>query len=252
MIFASYMDKETEPARGSYNHHRPGYVRSPLMSGFIIIPPAFAYGIQPDAGPSLIFLTIPNPVHPDARRPDLGKPVLHLPVLRRPCPRSSPSWKASSPASGNCSTGSGPRLPGLYLFLIAVGSIPCVLGFNVWSGFQPLGPGTGVLDLEDFIVSNNLLPLGGLTFVLFCTRKNGWGWNNFLAEVNVYQGRNLPGFWKSYLTYGLPPASAGCVSQRLRGYVHQTGSRHPGPLAGHCGSVPGMDLVLCERGKGGV
>lgn len=60
------------------------------------------------------------------------------------------------------------------------------------------------MDLEDFIVSNNLLPLGGLTFVLFCTRKNGWGWENFLDEVNQGAGRNLADRWKLYYTYGLP------------------------------------------------
>jgi NSS family neurotransmitter:Na+ symporter len=83
-------------------------------------------------------------------------------------------------------------------------SIPCVLGFNLWSGFQPLGPGSSILDLEDFIVSNNLLPLGSLAFVLFCTKKNGWGWKNFLGEANDGEGRNLPSSLRNYLLYVLP------------------------------------------------
>ena len=88
--------------------------------------------------------------------------------------------------------------------LIIVLSIPCVLGFNVWSGFQPLGPGSGILDLEDFIVSNNLLPLGSLVFVLFCVKKNGWGWQHFLSEANDGKGKNVPASLRNYLLYVLP------------------------------------------------
>lgn len=88
--------------------------------------------------------------------------------------------------------------------LIVILSMPCVLGFNLWSGFQPLGPGSGVLDLEDFIVSNNLLPLGSLAFVLFCVKKNGWGWQHFLNEANDGEGRKLPTSLRGYLLYILP------------------------------------------------
>lgn len=67
-------------------------------------------------------------------------------------------------------------------------SMPCVLGFNVLSKFQPLGPGTGVLDLEDFVVSNLLLPLGSLIFIFFCTSRYGWGWKDFTKEANTGKG----------------------------------------------------------------
>lgn len=76
--------------------------------------------------------------------------------------------------------------------LVVILSIPCVLGFNVLSGFQPFGDGSNIMDLEDFIVSNNLLPLGSLGYLLFCTRKNGWGWDNFIAEVNAGTGMKFP------------------------------------------------------------
>ena len=62
------------------------------------------------------------------------------------------------------------------------------MGFNVLAGFTPLGEGSTIMDLEDFIVSNNLLPLGSLGYVLFCTKKNGWGWNSFLEEINQGEG----------------------------------------------------------------
>ena len=87
---------------------------------------------------------------------------------------------------------------------IIILSIPCVLGFNVWSAFQPLGAGTGVLDLEDFIVSTTLLPLGSLIFLFFCSQKKGWGWNNFLAEADTGDGLKYPAWARFYITWILP------------------------------------------------
>lgn len=69
--------------------------------------------------------------------------------------------------------------------------MPCVLGFNVLSSFQPLGKGSTVLDLEDFIVSNLLLPIGSIVILLFCTMKNGWGYKNYLEEVNTGSGLKM-------------------------------------------------------------
>ena len=83
-------------------------------------------------------------------------------------------------------------------------SVPCILGFNLWSGFQPLGPGTGVLDLEDFIVSSTLLPIGSLIFLLFCCYKKGWGWENFLVEADAGEGLAFPRKLKFYITRILP------------------------------------------------
>ena len=90
------------------------------------------------------------------------------------------------------------------LVLIFVFSLPCVFGFNLWSAFQPLGAGSTVQDLEDFIVSGNLLPIGSLTYVLFCTRKNGWGWKKFLAEANAGEGLEYPDKLKGYMSYVVP------------------------------------------------
>ena len=88
--------------------------------------------------------------------------------------------------------------------LVVILSIPCVLGFNVLSGFQPFGDGSNIMDLEDFIVSNNLLPLGSLGYLLFCTRKNGWGWDNFIKEADTGNGIKFPKWARPYLTYVLP------------------------------------------------
>ena len=79
-----------------------------------------------------------------------------------------------------------------------------MFGFNLLSGFQPLGAGSTILDLEDFIVSNNLLPLGSLVYLLFCTSRYGWGWKNFIAEVDTGEGMKFPSWMRGWVTYGVP------------------------------------------------
>ena len=86
---------------------------------------------------------------------------------------------------------------------ILVLSLPCVLGFNVWSDLKLIG-GKGVLDSEDFIVSNILLPLGSLLFVIFCTARYGWGWDRFMAEANEGKGLKIAKWMRPYMTYVLP------------------------------------------------
>lgn len=88
--------------------------------------------------------------------------------------------------------------------VITLLSLPCALGFNVWSFIQPLGVGTTIQDLEDFIVSNNILPLGSLVYLLFCVSRYGWGWDNFMKEANEGKGIKFPKWPKIYITYILP------------------------------------------------
>ena len=83
-------------------------------------------------------------------------------------------------------------------------SMPCILGFNAWSGFTPFGSGSGVLDLEDFFVSNNLLPLGSLVYLLFCTSRYGWGWDAFTREADTGRGMAFPKWARFYATWILP------------------------------------------------
>ena len=90
------------------------------------------------------------------------------------------------------------------LIAILILSMPCVLGFNLWSSFAPLGAGSTIQDLEDFIVSNNLLPLGSLVYLLFCTSRYGWGWDKFIAEADAGEGIKFPKWARFYVTYILP------------------------------------------------
>jgi NSS family neurotransmitter:Na+ symporter len=88
--------------------------------------------------------------------------------------------------------------------LIFVLSLPCALGFNLLSSFEPFASGSGVLDLEDFLVSNCCLPLGSFCYVLFCVSKKGWGFDRFLEEANTGKGLKMPHWLKPYLTYAVP------------------------------------------------
>lgn len=90
------------------------------------------------------------------------------------------------------------------IVLIILLSMPCILGFNLWSSFQPLGAGSCILDLEDFFISNNLLPLGSLVYLMFCTQRYGWGWNNFIKEADTGNGVKFPKWTRFYVTYILP------------------------------------------------
>ena len=83
-------------------------------------------------------------------------------------------------------------------------SLPCVLGYNHWSNFKPFGGNSAILDLEDFIVSNLLLPIGSLAYVIFCTSRYGWGWKNFEEELNAGEGVKFPKKLRVYVAYVLP------------------------------------------------
>ncbi len=174
-----------------------------LMAGLIIIPACFSYGIQPDAGPSLIFITLPNIFNQMAGGRIWGTFFFLflsfaalstvVAVFENIISFAIDLW--------------GWERKKAVLFNIAaliVLSMPCVLGFNVLSGIQPLGPGTGIMDLEDFLVSNNLLPLGSLVYLMFCATRYGWGWKNFIEEANAGQGMKFPVMIKGYMTFILP------------------------------------------------
>ena len=174
-----------------------------LMAGLIIIPACFSYGIQPDAGPPLIFITLPNIFNQMAGGRIWGTFFFLflsfaalstvVAVFENIISFAIDLW--------------GWERKKAVLFNIAaliVLSMPCVLGFNVLSGIQPLGPGTGIMDLEDFLVSNNLLPLGSLVYLMFCTTRYGWGWKNFIEEANAGQGMKFPVMIKGYMKFILP------------------------------------------------
>ena len=174
-----------------------------LTAGLIIIPACFAYGIEPDAGPSLLFITLPNVFN-------------HMPAGR--------FWGTAffvfmSFAALSTVIAVFENILSFYMdmkgwsrkkavlfnsVLIVILSMPAILGYNVLSDIQLLGKGTNLMDFEDFLVSYNILPLGGLIFVLFCVKKNGWGFDNFHKEANTGDGWKVPKWIRYYMSYVLP------------------------------------------------
>ena len=174
-----------------------------LMAGIIIIPACFAYGVQPDSGPSLLFITLPNVFNHMAGGRIWGTAFFIfmtfaalstvIAVFENILSMTMEifGWDRKKAVKRN-------------IVLVILLSMPAVLGYNVLSGLQPIGVGSTIMDLEDFLVSYNLLPLGSLLFVLFCAKKNGWGWDNFIREVDTGKGLRYPVFIKPYVRFVLP------------------------------------------------
>lgn len=201
-IFGSYISKEHTLFGESL---RIGVLDTvvAIVSGLIIFPACFAYGIDPGAGPELIFITLPNVFGGMAGGRFWGSLFFLfmtfasfstiIAVFENIIACCMDKW--------NLSRKKASLINGIIMFMI---SMPCVLGFNVLSGFQPRGAGSTVLDLEDFIVSNLLLPLGSLIFLLFCTTRWGWGFDKFLEEANTGKGIKFPKALRAYVTYFVP------------------------------------------------
>ncbi len=174
-----------------------------LMAGLIIFPACFAFGVQPDSGPNLIFITLPN-IFNEMPAGRVWGSLFFLFMLFAALSTVIAVFENIVTYATDLTGCSRKKSILFNLVLILLLSMPCVLGFNLWSGFQPLGSGTNVLDLEDFILSSNILPLGSLVFLLFCTQRYGWGWKNFSDEVRIGKGLPFPMFGKNYYRFILP------------------------------------------------
>lgn len=174
-----------------------------FMAGLIIFPACFAYGVKPDSGPSLIFITLPNVFNHMAGGRIWG--ILFFLFMSFASISTVVAVFQNIISFATDLTGCTVKKAVLVnIVAIILLSMPCVLGFNVWSGFAPLGPGSNIQDLEDFIVSNNLLPIGSLIYLLFCTSRYGWGYDKFLAEANAGTGIKFPKGVRFYVSYILP------------------------------------------------
>lgn len=174
-----------------------------FCSGLIIFPACFAYGVQPDSGPNLIFITLPNIFNNIPMGRFWGAlffVFLSFAALSTvfavfeniiACTIDLFGWDRKKACLIN----------GVAMFLL---SLPCVLGFNVWSNVAIAGK--GIMDMEDFVVSNLLLPIGSLTYVLFCVTRYGWGWDNFVKEANEGKGLKVAKWLRPYCTFVIPVA----------------------------------------------
>ena len=201
-IFGSYIGKERSLLGESVNVAVLDTFVA-FTSGLIMFPACFAYGVEVDSGPNLIFITLPNIFNnlPFGR---LWGALFFVFM----------SFAAFSTVLAvfeniiscfmdifNVSRKRACLINGILLFVL---SLPCVLGFNVLSGFEPFGAGSTIMDLEDFVVSNLLLPIGSLCFTLFCVTRYGWGWKNFVKEANTGKGLKVKNWMRIHFTFVLP------------------------------------------------
>ena len=173
-----------------------------ILSGLIIFPACFAYQVQPDQGPSLIFITLPK-IFINMPMGQLWGTLFFIFMTFASFSTVTAVFE-NLIASGMDNFGwSRKKSVLIHLILIFAFSIPCVLGYNVLSDMHFIG-NRDVLDSEDFIVSNLLLPIGSLVYLLFCVTKWGWGFDKYLTEVNTGSGMKMPLWIKPYLQYVLP------------------------------------------------
>lgn len=215
-IFGSYLEKEHTLLGEAVNVAVLDTFVA-VTAGLIIFPACFAFGISPDSGPSLIFITLPN-VFVNMAGGRLWGSLFFifmsfaafstvLAVFENIIACSMELWKIDRK-----------KAAWLNLVLILVLSLPCALGYSVLSGFQPFGAGTAVLDLEDFIVSNLLLPIGSLIYLVFCTSRWGWGFDQYQAEANAGAGIKVPSWLRVYVTWILPIFIVVVFAQGLWGF----------------------------------
>ena len=174
-----------------------------IVAGLIVIPACFTYGIEPGAGPSLIFLTLPN-VFANLPGGQFWGSLFFLFLYFAALSTMIGVFENDVSFSIDLFGLDRKKAALIAGAVITIGSIPCALGFNVWSAFQPLKAGNCVMDLEDFFVSNLVLPIGSLVCCLFCTWKYGWGFDNYLKEANAGDGLKVHPGLRFYFKYILP------------------------------------------------
>lgn len=201
-IFGSYIGKDRSLTGESLNICLLDTLVA-LFAGLIIFPACSAFGVNPGEGPGLVFVTLPGIFD----KMPLGKLWEVMFFIFMTFAAMSTIIAVFENILSFCmdmwdiSRTKAVLINSVCVILL---SLPCVFGFNLLSFIQPLGKGSTIQDLEDFIVSNNLLPLGSLVFLLFCTAKNGWGWDNFIKEADTGTGLKFPKSLRFYVTYILP------------------------------------------------
>ena len=200
-IFGSYMSREhTLAGEATRICILDTFVA--LMSGVIIFPACFSYGVRPDDGTSLIFKTLPN-VFVNMQGGRLWGTLFFLFMIFASFSTVLAVFENLLAFAVDTFGISRKKASVIGCIAILVLSMPCVLGFNVWGDLQLIG-GRGVLDSEDFLVSNLLLPIGSLIYLLFCVTRWGWGFDNYLTEANTGKGLRLPRWFKPYFSVVLP------------------------------------------------
>jgi len=174
-----------------------------LMSGLIVFPVCFAFAVSPEAGPGLLFVTLPNIFNQMAGGQFWGT-LFFLFMSFAALTTVIAAFENIVSYWIDTWGWSRRRASWFNAAALILLSMPTVLGFNLWSGFQPLGPGSSILELKDMILSTTVLPLGALVFLFFTTTRYGWGWKSFREEANTGEGMKLASWTRFYITWILP------------------------------------------------
>ena len=201
-IFGSYLNKDQTLLKEATNVAMLDTFVA-VVAGLIIFSACFSFGINPYSGPSLIFITLPN-VFVSMTGGQIWGALFFLFMSFASLSTVIAVFENIIACTMELLNIERKKAVIINFVLITLLSLPCALGFNVLSNIQPLGAGTTILDLEDFIVSQLLLPLGSLVYLLFCTSKYGWGFENYQKEANIGQGMKVPHWMKFYVTIILP------------------------------------------------
>lgn len=201
-IFGSYIDKSHSLLTEAVNVAALDTFVA-ITSGLIIFPACFANGVRPDAGKSLIFKTLPAIFNNIPFGRFLGSLFF---VFLSFAALSTVFAVFENIVSSIMDISGWTRKKSCFINCIAmlILSLPCILGFNLFKNFMPFGNASSIMDLEDFLVSNIILPIGALVFIFFCVTKYGWGWDNFVKEANTGKGLKIPKWTRLYMTFVLP------------------------------------------------
>ncbi|MBS6665570.1 MAG: sodium-dependent transporter [Coprobacillus sp.] len=173
------------------------------MAGLIIFPACMSFGVDAGSGPGLVFVTLPN-IFNVMENGQIWGTLFFVFMNFAALSTIIAVFENIVSFSMDLLNWSRKKSVILNFIIIVLGSIPCAVGYSVLSGFQPFGPGSAVLDLLDFLVSNVIMPLGSLVFLFFCTRRLGWGWKKFMTEANAGEGLHFPEKAKFYISWILP------------------------------------------------
>lgn len=201
-IFGSYLDRKRSLTGEGISILTLDTIIA-LLAGCIIFPACFAFGVNPGAGPGLIFVTLPN-IFNNMPMGQLWAVLFFIFMALAALSTVVAVFENIISFGIDVLHWSRKKSTIINLFILAIGALPCIFGFNIWAGVEPLGAGSSILDLEDFIVSNNLLPIGSLIYLLFCVTRYGWGWDNFIKEAETGDGLKFPRKLRLYLVYILP------------------------------------------------
>lgn len=200
-IFGSYIDKQRSLLGESISITLLD-TSVALISGLIIFPACFAFGVNPDSGFGLIFVTLPN-IFNNMPLGQLWGALFFIFLFFAALTTIIAVFENIVSCFSDMFNWTRKKSVIINMIGIMILSMPCLLGFSVWSNVQPVFGGS-IMGLEDFIISNNLLPLGSLVYLLFCVTRYGWGWNNFLSEANSGKGLKFPTVFHFYLKWILP------------------------------------------------